>query len=331
MMTLNMWFLNVGHGDCTIIRFPSGRVMMVDIHNSKPRTPVDDIVDTLMRQAAAQRSAAQSLFGGILGSKSSVLLEDPVDFVRRTFPCEAIFRLVITHPDADHLGGLHRLCKQEPGVNVLNVWDTANTKKLTEFQSDAERLDWEAYQEIRSGMHTERVLQLHREQTGHYWSDDGVAVLSPTPERVSEANEAKDWHRLCYVLRITYGKASVILASDASVELQNELVELYGSSLKSTLLRAPHHGTVSACCPEFMKATLPRYTIVSNACEPDHDASAWYGRYSQRVLSTWQHGTMSAAVHADGRVDLFDWQGQPLSSATDHLRELVVGPAIPLG
>lgn len=33
-MSLNIWFLNVGHGDCTIIKFPSERIAIVDINNA---------------------------------------------------------------------------------------------------------------------------------------------------------------------------------------------------------------------------------------------------------------------------------------------------------
>jgi len=34
-MPLVLHFLNVGHGDCTFIELPSGRLMMIDINNSK--------------------------------------------------------------------------------------------------------------------------------------------------------------------------------------------------------------------------------------------------------------------------------------------------------
>ena len=34
-MCLEAWFVNVGHGDSVIVKFPSGRVAMVDISNSK--------------------------------------------------------------------------------------------------------------------------------------------------------------------------------------------------------------------------------------------------------------------------------------------------------
>jgi competence protein ComEC len=34
-MPLVVHFLNVGHGDCTFIEFPSGRLAMIDVNNSK--------------------------------------------------------------------------------------------------------------------------------------------------------------------------------------------------------------------------------------------------------------------------------------------------------
>lgn len=32
---LKIHFLNVGHGDCTLLEFPSGRTTLIDINNSK--------------------------------------------------------------------------------------------------------------------------------------------------------------------------------------------------------------------------------------------------------------------------------------------------------
>ena len=42
-MPLVLHFLNVGHGDCTFIELPSGRLMMIDINNTKS-LPWDDKV-----------------------------------------------------------------------------------------------------------------------------------------------------------------------------------------------------------------------------------------------------------------------------------------------
>lgn len=39
---MKIHFLNVGHGDCTIVEFPSGRLMMIDINNSKSLPEADE-------------------------------------------------------------------------------------------------------------------------------------------------------------------------------------------------------------------------------------------------------------------------------------------------
>src|SRR5258707_14853972 len=36
---LRVHFLNVGHGDCTIIEHPSGRLTMIDVNNSQDYDP----------------------------------------------------------------------------------------------------------------------------------------------------------------------------------------------------------------------------------------------------------------------------------------------------
>jgi competence protein ComEC len=48
---LRVHFLNVGHGECTIIEHPSGRLTMVDINNSQ-----DYDQDSLTEYLAERRS-----------------------------------------------------------------------------------------------------------------------------------------------------------------------------------------------------------------------------------------------------------------------------------
>jgi hypothetical protein len=42
-ISVELHFLNVGHGDCTFIDLPSGRLMMIDINNSKS-LPEGDVI-----------------------------------------------------------------------------------------------------------------------------------------------------------------------------------------------------------------------------------------------------------------------------------------------
>src|SRR4051794_20904123 len=58
VMSMVLHFLNVGHGDCTIIELPSGRLMMIDINNSKSLPDGD--IDALAEHQGMSRSAFKS-------------------------------------------------------------------------------------------------------------------------------------------------------------------------------------------------------------------------------------------------------------------------------
>lgn len=140
---MKVWFLNVGHGDCTVIEHASGRLTMVDINNSQDYDPES-------RQSLARE--LQETYGYV----DTVLIEEaenreldcPVTFFTSMFPNRPLFRFVLTHPDLDHMRGLKNLFDQ---VQVYNFWDSANRKPAPDFQSDADREDWNFYQQLRAG------------------------------------------------------------------------------------------------------------------------------------------------------------------------------------
>lgn len=147
MLPLELWFVNVGHGDSTIVRFPSGRVMMVDINNCKSldeQTKQEILESVGLDQLDLLRSHI-----GLVGPIEQVLLEqkllefqsyedrleDPIDVLKRECPGQAVFRFVATHPHMDHLTGIYRLAFQE-GIPIINFWDTPNTRTLSDEECD---------------------------------------------------------------------------------------------------------------------------------------------------------------------------------------------------
>ena len=61
MESLVAHFLNVGHGDCTFIELPSGRLMMIDINNSK------SLPETDKEALAARKGISVREFAGTTG------------------------------------------------------------------------------------------------------------------------------------------------------------------------------------------------------------------------------------------------------------------------
>jgi len=115
---LRVDFLNVGKGNCTVIKFPSDHLSVVDIDNSR----IDDKDD---------------------------VLQDPIEFLNTVYPRENIFRFILSHPDMDHMSGIDKLFRTR---SVFNFWDTEHDKSL-DVDSDEfgpyDPNDWRCYQGIR--------------------------------------------------------------------------------------------------------------------------------------------------------------------------------------
>jgi competence protein ComEC len=136
-------FLNVGHGDCTFIGLPNGRLMMIDVNNSKSLPEADK-----QALAAAKGMTIREFAGAWLRlGKSSwqqyyeSLLVDPYDYYKDNFSSTPIFRYLQTHPDMDHMSGLCRFFWQA-AVPLLNFWDTPHDKQFAEPDFEHSRYDY---------------------------------------------------------------------------------------------------------------------------------------------------------------------------------------------
>ena len=129
-------FLNVGHGDCTIIEHPSGRLTMIDINNSKSLSDKDvaGLAAALGVSEWEFRRAGSILEGSTMSWEDyyKSKLVDPHDYYKTNFDGRSIFRYVQTHPDMDHMSGLDRFFWQEQ-VPLWNFWDVAHAKTMTDI------------------------------------------------------------------------------------------------------------------------------------------------------------------------------------------------------
>lgn len=211
---LTIHFLNVGHGDCTIIEHPSGRISVIDINNGScvDKNTYDEIINELRSSDVLGGLAVGGLAGLAVASKNPLLMgaalatsllladddslyEDTAKLEKRgyaraiTNPIEyledlytyrqkerTIFRYIQTHPDMDHMRGLRALLDHE--FEIINFWDTATTKKTPDFAKvfNGDETDWQTYQSLRSGNEGAGVKILTRGSHAAYWSknEDGT-------------------------------------------------------------------------------------------------------------------------------------------------------------
>ena len=65
------------------------------------------------------------------------------------------------------------------------------------------------------------------------------------------------------VFKLSYGDFSILFTGDIYKKTDRILSELYGTNLKSTILKAPHHGEFyTANSPDFIKAVSPEYAVI---------------------------------------------------------------------
>lgn len=305
-------FLNVGHGDCTVIEHASGNLAVIDINNGQDLD--SDSADVISEAYSAQlRMSMASLLGesrlSALAAKGyDIPLTNPVDFLATNYPGQPIFRYIQTHPDLDHMRGISKL--GPAGIKILNFWDTTHAKVPEFGKWEGDKEDWAEYQRLRSGTNP-RVFKHLRSAKGLYWNQggpagtgDGIYILSPTTVLTKSVNDAANpnWNNLSYVLMLIVDGVKIVLGGDAEEAAWEDINAVYapGRHLKCDILKASHHGRNSGYHLPSVKAMSPQYTIVSVGKKPDTDASHKYRQYSPNVWSTRWRGDITVTTGPHG-------------------------------
>lgn len=313
-MPLKVHFLNVGRGDCTIIEFPSERIGMVDIDNLRILDP-----DTRAELLQEYHESAEFQVAKLLGIRPDWELDE--EFIRKkqaelTDPLayydthigkyKDIFRLLITHPDMDHMTGLYRLYEQEANKGILNFWHTGfhdfNLGETTAEQwegSPYDKRDWDTYKKLRAGNGSPRSLQKYQGATGDFWTEDGVEIWAPTRELENLAVEREESNILSMVLKISYRSKSVILGGDATADETWPMIHPKIDMKGIDVLKASHHGRKSGYYQPAVKEMSPWLTITSVG-EKAYDATESYRRYSDYTVSLRRAGDICITIDDDG-------------------------------
>ena len=110
-------FLNVGHGDCSIIEHPSGRVTVIDVSKARKENNNSTITSApCFSDIIRGNNRPFSLAEAILPKSSSIQTfeEDtvnPISYMKK-HNISSIFRFILTHPDMDHMNGIKDLFEE---------------------------------------------------------------------------------------------------------------------------------------------------------------------------------------------------------------------------
>ena len=267
---LKIHFLNVGKGNCTIIKHPSGRISIIDIDNSRIKN-------------------------------NERKLTDPIKYVK-SVNISRVFRFILTHPDMDHMSGLNGLSNN---TEIINFWDTENNKSIENSswdESPYDRRDWEKYRSFKNKKENPKYIINSRRDEDHYWMDDHITVLSPSHDLIKKAHETEDYNHLSYVLMLEQKGVKILFSGDASVEAWEEILDECGKSLlKADILLAPHHGSKNNIFKPALEAISPDYVIVSVAEGVDYAYDFYKNLVKKKVFSTKDKGNIILEVDDYGR------------------------------
>ena len=160
--------------------------------------------------------------------------------------------LVMSHPQSDHMNGLHFI---------------ASHFHVKEFWSNGDKVENESFKELMKILEEKEIKKLFPVDlmTGREISRVKIHVLHPRPNQVesrsSKGSGGLNDHSL--VLKLTYGKKSVLFPGDVEQSGEEKLVASAGRLLKSDVLLAPHHGSKSSCSELFLQEVKPSLCIIS--------------------------------------------------------------------
>jgi beta-lactamase superfamily II metal-dependent hydrolase len=172
--------------------------------------------------------------------------------------------LVLTHPDADHVGGLPTVLRSITVGTVVATGQVHTTQVYAEFLRELQNARKEQGTTVIQGAAGVEIP---------FDPDVELEVLGPSPEAIdySEPNDAS------IVLRLTYGQVSVLLTGDAGFEQENWMVD-QGHDLYAEILKVSHHGSRTGSSDDFLDSVEPEVALIS--CSADNQ----YGHPHDEVL-----------------------------------------------
>ena len=260
---LDVVFLDVGQGDATLIHTPGGRAVLVDAGLRSPY--VDHGARTVLPHL-------------------------------QRYGIDRLDALVLTHADADHIGGAASLLRSVPVGRLVVNGAQGESDLWREVMATADSAGVPV-QPVRAGdtLAVDPAVRLR--------------VLGPTGGASGSPNDAS------VVLALRHGRTRWLLTGDAERSGEAALVDHFDDWLGADVVKAGHHGSRTSSTPALVAAAgRPSFAVVSVAERnryglPDEGPLARWTATGARVLLTSDEGAIW--LRSDGeRVRRHDWRTQ---------------------
>ncbi|MFD2531102.1 DNA internalization-related competence protein ComEC/Rec2 [Gracilimonas halophila] len=211
---LRVIFFDVGQGDATLIQTPSGKNVLVDAGVWSPS----------------------------YNSGRSIILPH-----LQASGIEKLDAVFLSHPHADHIGGIIDLLE---GIPIDVIYNSGY-----EYDSNL----YATYLKIAR----EKSVPVLPLQSGDTLGiDPSVLFLVMGPEGQKFTSDPNE-HSL--ILNVIYGKSEFLFVGDAGIHQEERLVKMYDDLLDTDLLKVGHHGSRTSSGDVFLDHVSPEKAIISLA------------------------------------------------------------------
>jgi len=250
---LRATFFDVGQGDAALLEFPAGRLLV-------------DAGPVLENYDAGERVLIPFL---------------------RTHGIRQLDAVVITHPHADHLGGLPALLQE---IEIKKVF-VCGVETNSLLEQRCERLA----DSLRVPLLTLRA--------GEYLTDFAPAQVWALHPRRDEAG-FENINDASIVIKVVFGQQAFLFPGDAEFEGENHLLQS-ASVLDSDVFKVGHHGSSTSSVTSLLQAVSPRWAVASvgrwnNFGHPDPAVLARYDSLGIQLLRTDRDGAV--VFETDGSI-----------------------------
>jgi competence protein ComEC len=247
---MEMTTIDVGQGDSILLVTPEGRALLIDA-GGLPQWMHSDF------------DLGEQVVSSYLWNRGI----DGLDVV------------VITHPHADHLGGMPAVIAN---FHPRELWISIDKPvgQLMPIVAQAER----------AGM----KVSVKKEGDEFDYGGAHFHMLAPGRDQITGLMRPNDD---CLVFTATFGGTTALLEGDAERLAERHVVEEHPEAM---LLKVAHHGSASGTSTDLLSAVHPRYAVISVG------ARNVYGHPRREVLERLQHaGVKTYRTDEEGAVSFF--------------------------
>lgn len=213
-------FINVGQGDAIALRFPNEKVMLID---SGPK--------------AGQNTLVEYIKNDVLSSNNTLTID----------------YMILTHPDADHSGGMSAVFSNFE-VKCFFRPNIASASENLDYPMESST---EEYDEVIKMANQENALDINVLDNEFEFCEGEVVVQIFSPLKTYSTTNS-----MSPIIKVSYLGKSFLFVGDIQADAEKDMLDKYGEMLDADVLKVAHHGSDTSTSAEFLDIVSPQYAVI---------------------------------------------------------------------